>query len=519
MKKIIDKSIEAIKDIYKKFPVSLSLCTLVCLFLAVVVDTTWISEKNMERILIGMTILISETAIIDVKCDKFDKRKISLLILSIIPAVVFTKYIFESEPIQKFVVSYCSACLLTTLYLLFKNSNKSFGEYITKTFINLLKLGLISSFIGTGIIIISVIFNALIFEFDSLILRLIFIFFGIYYIPTFVNSFVDLEEENPKFLCNIINYVLFGIMMILYTLVYIYLIKILFTGIPSNQIYIIVTVIFLGSMFTWPMVSYIKDNKVNKIAPYLFIPFILLQSYSIIVRIINYGVTPPRYIGVVFVMIEILYIVFYLIKKDYTINILLVIAASIIVGLNVPYINMIDVSNESQYKRLNIYNEKKNLTNDDKKKIKAAFLYLNSSDEGKKYIDKALSKKDIQKILKYQYNKRTNEYNEEYIYFNKTQDFYNVKGYSYFESVSVSKYDINKGVKEVFSNLSFGDYKVDIYDSVKDYIKNKDDEEYLKDNNEIIVDENTKVVFDSFMLNLKDDVVDYYELDGYLIYD
>ena len=516
MKKIIYKSLDAVKNIYKKFPISLGLCTLVCFFLAIVIDTTWINEKTTERILIGMTILISETAIIDTKCDKFDKRKMLLLILSIIPAVVFTKYIFESEPIQKFVVSYCITCLLTTLYLLFKNSNKSFGEYITKAFINLLKLGVISSFITTGIIVISLMFSALIFEFDSLLFRLIFIFLGIYYIPTFVNSFVDLEEEYPKFLCNIINYVLFGIMMILYTLVYIYLLKVLFTGIPSNQIYAIVTVIFIGSMFTWPMVSYIKDNKVNKIAPYLFIPFILLQSYSIIVRIINYGVTPQRYIGVVFVMIEILYIVFYLIKKDYAINILLVIVASIIVGLNIPYINMIDVSNESQYKRLNIYNEKKNLTNDDKKKIKAAFLYLNSSDEGKEYIDKALSKKDIQKILNYQTDKRTNE---NYIYFNKIQDFYNVKGYSYFESVSVSKYDVNKDIKEIFSNLSFGNNKINIYDAVMDYIENKDDESYLKNNNEIIIDENTKVVFDSFMLNLVDDIVDYYELDGYLIYD
>ena len=47
-----------------------------------------------------------------------------------------------------------------------------------------------------------------------------------------------------------------------------------------------------------------KDNfiKVAKIIPYIYLPLMILEIYSIMTRIIAYGFTPSRYLFILFII-------------------------------------------------------------------------------------------------------------------------------------------------------------------------------------------------------------------------
>ena len=161
--------------------------------------------------------------------------------------------------------------------------------------------------------------------------------------------------------------------------------------IPSNQVYRILSVLFIFSVPIWTMVNYYnkeKDifQKINNILPYAFIPFIILQIYSITIRIISSGFTPFRYIGVLLILLEIIYFIIY-IRKTKLSNILLIINAFIIISLLLPGINMFDVSNNSQLNRIKKYVNKDNLSQKERNIIYSSYDYLSETKEGKKLID------------------------------------------------------------------------------------------------------------------------------------
>ena len=80
-----------------------------------------------------------------------------------------------------------------------------------------------------------------------------------------------------------------------------YIIKIIvFKDMPSNQIFRILAALFILGCPIWTMVCNFKEDtiidKINKLLPKLFIPFIILQIYSIGVRILENGITENRYL-------------------------------------------------------------------------------------------------------------------------------------------------------------------------------------------------------------------------------
>ncbi len=77
---------------------------------------------------------------------------------------------------------------------------------------------------------------------------------------------------------------------------------------PSNEVFPILTTLFCLGMPIWAVTgSLLKESPYSRIMsrlPYVFAPLILLQIYSVGVRIGEFGLTPDRYAGVMAIVFE-----------------------------------------------------------------------------------------------------------------------------------------------------------------------------------------------------------------------
>ena len=87
---------------------------------------------------------------------------------------------------------------------------------------------------------------------------------------------------------------------------------------PSNAVFRILTGLFAAGLPVWTMNScYSQKNpllKLTRLLPYLFSPLILLQAYSIGIRIYENGVTPPQISLRAAFVFEIIYVSVYYFK-------------------------------------------------------------------------------------------------------------------------------------------------------------------------------------------------------------
>ena len=513
--KEVKKNFDKLLKIYKEFPLSITISMVGSLFLSIVLGTDLIKEEMLQHIISFIVVLDCGFILLESSYNKNDIKKYLISVFLAIIALLFSIYSVNNNIISNMSTSYILVCLLLSVYKLFERSKKNHEEYITKVFINLFKVSIIGFILSFATIILSIIINTLLFDADTTIIKLWIILFGFYYVPATINSFININDSRHiEFFKSIIKYVFFGILLVEYIIMYIYLGKILIIqSVPSNEVYQIVTVLFIASSFMWIMVDYINKNKINKVLPYLFIPLMILQTYSLKIRISSYGITPARYIGCIFIILEIIYLSIYLLSKKNISKIIFIICAAIIISLNIPGINMYDLSYKNQYNRLRSFNEKDKLSKKDKEIIYSAYLYLDETKEGREYIKKSLTYDNIRIVKGFKEETLTNNYLQ-FVYSGN----YDIKGYSTLKEVEISKYDIYKKQQEVFKNIKVDSYTLDITSEIEDYFNHIDDSKYFDENNIIKIDKKTKLILKSITIYAeKKDIVSYYEIEGYLL--
>ena len=168
--------------------------------------------------------------------------------------------------------------------------------------------------------------------------------------------------------------------------------------IPSNVIFRITAALFIVAAPSWTIINSYKFKnlyeKVFKILPLLFIPFILLQVYSLGVRISDYGLTPVRYLGVVFVIFEMLYILAFQYKREKIHLVMPTVAVALWIILLAPVVNLDRLSQLAQIGRVKEYFKIENIENtsyDKKMRIYNAYHYLNYLDDGDEILDSFLT--------------------------------------------------------------------------------------------------------------------------------
>ena len=501
MLKIKEHFIHLIKKCYSKFPITNSFILIFTLLMIIFMNDI---NDLIETILLTIIVFSSTTFYLESKnCKKYLYSLISLL------AVPLHNINSINEYGNKIIICYIISIIILGIYHNFKNCKVNPSNYLINVLVNSFKTTLVYGILNIGILSIIAIINTLIININSfeLIERSVILITGVYYFPRIIYGFTEINDIN-KFVKIIIKYVLNSLIIIAFIIIYLYIIKILIIrNMPSNEVFRVISILFITGLPIWTMASEFKDNnildKINNILPLLFIPFILLQMYSLGIRIIEHGLTPTRYLGIMLIIFEIIYLIIYF-KNKHIEKLVFVFIIILNISLLAPYINMDKLSIISQYHNLKIYTSKKELNEKDKVKISGAYYYLRGVED--KLIDNLLTKEDINNILSFNEKKY---YDDEY-YHAMVNDI-NISGYDKLNEVNIYEYDINNIIK-------YNDITIDISHIINNDTLNNF-ENYIKNNNEIIIDNKQKLVIKSISINYNKytNEYKYLSIEGYLL--
>ena len=547
IKEKVKNLLNILRKSMEKFPV-----TIICIFVLTLIYAICIGNKNVDWGIIGkitlFTAIFSSTSYLLEILIENKKKALIYYVLTIIWSALLTICAFTKSDVLgiknelfinliiRFIICYLSSILILSVYFNCKKSEKTFESYITSVVVSIFKVSLIYGILAIGSAIIVAIFNYLILNGKqySLIGRVEILLLGIYYVPTILYSFYKQDGEIGKFAKIIIKYVLGTLVMIAFAIIYIYIIKILLLrNIPSNQIFRIIATLFIIGLPIWTMCMSLDEgktfDKINKNLPYLFAPFIFLQMYSIGVRIGTNGLTEARYMGVVLIIFEIIYTIVYIKSKSKLEINLLIIITLIIISTIAPIINMLDLSALNQFNILKTYDQKVNITEEERSKMNGAYWYLKNSVIGKQYLQSY-------ELINEPYDDNSlNPYYDTSIYISarRNSNYLKIDGYKKLYDISSSSYELSlynnnkeKTVDKVFAKISFGIdgsedvINVNMVDLIKKYIQMGDSLDKNFDNvNEIIINDNRKIILDSIYISYNEtkNNVDNYSINGYLL--
>ncbi len=546
---------EKMKNIYltlkksiEKFPLTIIIIIILTLMWVINLEQDFIKENILMDIAFFAITFANGTFLVETLISDNKKRNISYIIPAII-SLVFTCFYASPEFFEQLLsrqildwlanlyTCYMISIFSVSIYYNYKKSGKTFEEYVTSVFVNAFKASLVYGILSIGIAIVSGIFVYLILDGENylLIARLELLILGIYYIPMMLYALYDAEEQTSKFARVVIKYVLGTLVITAFVIIYMYIIKIIaLRDMPSNQIFRILTALFIIGCPIWTMIEKFKEesiiDKINNKLPILFIPFIVLQIYSIGLRISSNGITESRYLCIMLIVFEIIYTIIRLSKKEEVGKVILLFSVLTVISSIAPYINMYSVSRISQFNNLKIFKEKNEYTEEDKEKIVGAYEYLRSSDEGKKYINSFLSSAEESVILKLRKDKYDYEMNSiEYVSASCTLDYIDVSEYNSLYKILESDYNYDtdkKKIEEVFSNLEIEleenrKINIDIYDRINEYI-NHNSENFKNDfkkMNKINVDDNRILILTNISISYDkmQKTIESYSLSGYLL--
>lgn len=529
------------KKVFEKYPLTMVIVLIYTVFLSFTIDGELVADEWMEKIFLFVVIWIFGVFLIEnlEKANKIIKivGKVITAIIAGFFVAILTKSNYEYDFIGKLCICYMTALPTIALFLIIKKSDKSIPEYLLKVGINFTKVSFVYGILAIGFLLIYEIFDFLILDSKGeFIDNLEILLFGFYYVPKMIYALDDLKEEVNAFFKGLVKWVLMGLLSIAFVIIYLYIVKIIILrDMPKNQIFRILASLFVVGAPIWTTMQYFKDDsfvyKVSLKLPLAFIPFIFLQIYTIGIRISSHGVTPLRYMCVMMVLFEILYELYYIIKRDRIRDLIVLANAFAIIAILVPGLNMDDFSNMSQAKILKIYKENTTLTAEQKDKIYGAYSYLSRSEDGEKYIETILTDADEEEIESFA-SKSSRDY-ESYEHFSYSKnDNIDIGDYSSLTVVNASGYNRSYSSYEdemilEFDNVDFkSNYKsfvkVDCSDYVEDLIKayqksgKADINSYFEKNHEIKIDKDSKIVLTNITItyNITQKSVTSYNFSG-----
>ena len=541
MGKLKNKIMDKFKSIFKCFPLTLIIGFIFTIFLAITIDNEAIDVDLIPNVSIfSILFAIGTFTIESIMKKNVNKKKILFYILSVLIAGIVTLFVNIEKDILgienrvfvdyvfRFALTYGISLMLFSLFALYKMSGLKFNEYVTKVSVNMFKSGIIYSLLTSGIAMILGVFCMLLLNDDSydIIFRAEILLFGFFFVSRLMFSLVDIEGSVNKFFEGIFKYVLDVLLIIAFVVIYLYIGKIIILrDMPVNQLYRIVAALFVLGVPIWTITSYFEDKKIisniNRYLPIAFVPFILLQVYTLGVRIIGNGLTELRYMAVMLIIFEIIYIAIYIKNREKVGLCALALMLITIISVIFPGVNMFKISELSQYKILKTYEIGKNLTSEEKAKIRGAYNYLIGATNGKKYIDKALTeeeKVELEKLSNYDY---TDDYEgRNIITFRKNMDYVNISGYNKMYKIDVYNYEevqLDRAFRNIECNNS--NKKMDLSNIFVSAFSSDSPQTELENGDIMQIDENSAVVLEYVYIiySPENNRITQYSIEGYLL--
>lgn len=415
-------------------------------------------------------------------------------------AIGFTSNDYESIRLMIMSASIVSSMfILLVIYFVIKEKRISLKEYLLKFFMNSIFVFIISLIVLVGIYVLYMICEILLGTIPYYIISRIIVFLlsVIYFMGLFV-SIENVEGKQSLFSKILVRYIMQIMVFIGFIIFYIYLIKIiLMRELPSNQVFAVCTSLFSIGLFTSLMSLGINEeskyNTAIKFLPIVFIPALILQIISLALRVAQHGMTTNRYFGVMIIIFEIVYLVFYILdeilqnEKVKLKNILIISNIFILIMFFVPKVNSYEFSD--------IYNKLF-------KKSQKTETVVNSNTYENKYVIRSMDFDDIEADIRgYDKLKTFNIYVE-----------YDKNEKKYFSIKEKEEYD-NKiiDISNIINNL-------------ENNIKSIDSERYLDDDvfmnvgNEIVTGSN-KMIINKIWMDYDKEIekVIHLELTGYIV--
>lgn len=495
------------------------------------------SRFLMIAVLCALNFFAIETYMQDTK-----KRRI-LYVLGIIIAIVinYVVKLHNTYAISRMVIGYFLIVLLLAIFKITKDSEEGLSKYLLKVNKNLFYIGIIYVILNMGLMAILVILELLLLDgnsFLNIIIRVQTALLGLFLLPATMMAIINTKTEVTKFIDNIVCFVLLPLILVATAIIYIYMAKIfILKQIPKNAIFRILSALFIVYFPEWIMLESYKEknnviNKICKLLPIAFIPFIGLQVYSIGVRCTENGLTPTRYLGIILIIFETIAIFLNIYKdKKYVIHIYTTAIILIAVVTICPIINMQTISNINQGSRLDkAWAEGKGFEELDEREqdiIVSAYAYLKKQEDGEKYIPKRLSRLGLGNILQ----DRLEPY--------KATTCYSTKSASYLLDsngvVSIEGYKVMSRIIKTYNDLSVEhledlNLRDEIYINLKQYIQNVANEnrtnsstEYISKNKLLTINENVDFCITEFNIRYEEDEknnlenIEYLRIVGYLL--
>ena len=441
---------------------------------------------------------------------KMSQRGIAYIV-SIGVAIGLEKLMYtENLSAVRFGIGYIIIVFLIGLIQVIRNSEVDVGEYVVKTFKNLFGVGIIYSILNIGLTLILFIFIALI-----------------------LNAITDVKNEVSKFIKAIILYIMLPLTILATAIIYMYMAKIIIIReIPANSIYRILAGLFIVAFPVWTAIHAFREEakiieKFCKILPISFIPFVLLQIYSIYARIDGNGLTPSRYIGIMFIVFEIIAIFLSLYKeRKYLIHTITAVSVIIAISTMLPIVNVQSASNISQSNRLKkawrtgqSFDE---LSDENKEIAKSAYDYLKRQNDSDKYIPNYVSEDEMDKSTKDNrnyYNDYVQYKNVEYSKsYGKEEPIIPIGGYRYLQAIAASEYNQKL---ENFRNIKFiGSVTINLEEYISKVIEENNEKGYVETNNVIKIDENRDFYITNLRMRYTDQKptkISYFTIKGYVL--
>jgi hypothetical protein len=289
------------------------------------------------------------------------------------------------------------ACII---FFLYNDENKDLlAPHLLKGFIF---SAAVAGILQSGLTLCIVAFDAILVDIPEMwkYIGILSVFTGVVVAVNLFLSGVPKKGESivlPKVVKILLGTIGLPIYLLLLTILYVYLAKILITwNIPSNEINLYASFASLFFiLFFFTLGSYREENKLislfMKWGKYALVPIILVQLYAIHIRVTAYGITTLRYTSIILVAIVLTFLLLAIVYKGkYLKAIFAVIAAVAIVTTFTP-LNIIDVPDRVQYNRLVSYLEandmyqngaviaKSDIPANDKREITNIFEYLVNS--------------------------------------------------------------------------------------------------------------------------------------------
>lgn len=525
------------KSSFKKYTATNILIILMTLFFV-------IKYNDLPSITSEILLIATVSGVGFFTCETYLKKvwqRVISYIVCIGIAVIFESGIIPEN--EMVCTGYVLSVFLIGLIKAIKNTEVDIGEYIIKVLKNLFNVGIIYTILNIGLTLILLIFMILILNNENnwdLMARLQIALLGFLVLPASLVAITEINNDISKFIKTIILYIMLPLTIIATAIIYIYMAKIfIIREIPSNAIYRILAGLFTVAFPIWVSIYTFKEQsksieKMCKILPIAFAPFILLQIYSIYTRIAENGLTPSRYIGVVFIIFEIIAIFLSLYKeRKYLIHTITTAVILIVISTILPFVNMQSASYISQSNRLKKAwkaNQTFSQLSDENKNIaKSAYKYLIRENNSIKYIPSYIDDEAIENYNKSDNYSYTNYLHYEYIDYPKTY------GYSENEIIPIEEYKKIQPVRvteadkqlNTITNISLtNSITVDLREYIskiveEDKVSDKNVQEYIELNHKIKVDENKDFYITKFNLNYANPravYVSYLVIEGYILY-